>query len=110
MSSNRKQIDYDSNEKKKARTPPRTTLSTTNNVTPNVMLDALGLNPVVETPWPGGTTRHPKTSVLKFAVVRELQQYLIFFALSQMYSRMVTTLKCTCLTLSETRTQLSARI
>ena len=79
MSSKRKQIDYDSDEKKKARTPPRTTLSTTNNVTPNVTLDALGLNPVVETPWPGGTTRHPKTSVLKFAVVRELQQYLIFF-------------------------------
>ena len=46
---------------------------------PNVTLDALGLNPVVEAPWPGGTTCHPKTSVLKFAVVRELQQYLIFF-------------------------------
>ena len=76
MSSKRKQIDYDSDEKKKARTPPRTTLSTTNNVRPNVTLDALGLNPVVEMPWPGGTTRHPKTSVLKFAVVRELQQYL----------------------------------
>ena len=79
MSSKRKQIDYDSDEKKKARTPPHTTSSTTNNVTPNVTLDALGLNLVVETPWPGGTTRHPKTSVLKFAVVRELQQYLIFF-------------------------------
>ena len=69
----RKQINYDSDEKKKARTPPRTTLSTTNNVTPNVTLDALGLNPVVEAPWTGGTTRHPKTSVLKFAVVKELQ-------------------------------------
>ena len=79
MSSKRKQIDYDSDEKKKARTPPCTTLSTTNNVTPNVTLDALGLNLVVEMPWPGGTTHHPKTSVLKFAVVRELQQYLIFF-------------------------------
>ena len=79
MSSKRKQIDYNSDEKRKAKTPPRTTSSTTNNVTPNITLDALGLNPVVETPWPGGTPRHPKTSVLKFAVVRELQQYLIFF-------------------------------
>ena len=79
MSSKRKQIDYDSNEKKKSKTPPRTTLSHTNNVTPNVTLDALGLNPVVETPWSAGATRHPKTSVLKFAIVRELQQYLIFF-------------------------------
>ena len=79
MSSKRKQIDHDSDEKKKARTPPCTTLSHTNNVTPNVMLDALGLNPVVEMPWTGGTTGHPKTSVLKFAVVKELQQYLIFF-------------------------------
>ena len=43
------------------------------------MLDALGLNPVVETPWSAGATRHPKTLVLKFAIVRELQQYLIFF-------------------------------
>ena len=50
-----------------------------NNVTSNVTLDALGLNTVVETPWSGGATRHPKTSVLKFAIVRELQQYLIFF-------------------------------
>ena len=65
---------------------------------PNVMLDALGLNPVVETPWTGGTTRHPKTSVLKFAIVKELQQYLIFFALSQMYNCIVTTLKCSCST------------
>ena len=30
-------------------------------------------------PWSAGATRHPKTSVLKFAIVRELQQYLIFF-------------------------------
>ena len=43
------------------------------------MLDALGLNPVVEMPWSGGATRHPKTLVLKFAIVKELQQYLIFF-------------------------------
>ena len=46
---------------------------------PNVTLDALGSNPVIETPWTGGTTRHPKTLVLKFAIVKELQQYLIFF-------------------------------
>ena len=62
------------------------------------MLDALGLNPVVETPWSAGATRHPKTSVLKFTIVKQLQQYLIFFALSQMYNRMVTTLKCSCTT------------
>ena len=46
---------------------------------PNVMLDALGLNPVVEMPWSAGATRHPKTLVLKFAIVKEHQQYLIFF-------------------------------
>ena len=98
MSSKRKQIDYDSDKKKKGRTPPRTTLSHTNNVTPNVMLDALGLNPVIEMPWSGGATCHPKTSVLKFAVVKELKQFLIFFSLSQMYNRMVTVtiLKCLC--------------
>ena len=79
MSSKRKQIDYDSDKKKSARMPPRTTVSHTNNVMPTVMLDSLGLNPVVETPWTGGTTRHRKTSVLKFATVKELQQYLIFF-------------------------------
>ena len=79
MSSKRKQIDYDSDEKKKGRMLPCTTLSHTNNVTLNVMLDALGLNPVIETPWSGGATRHPKTLVLKFAIVKELQQYLIFF-------------------------------
>ena len=59
--------------------PPCTTLSHTNNVMPNLMLDALGLNPVVETPWTGGATSHPKTSLVKFAIVKELQQYLIFF-------------------------------
>ena len=50
-----------------------------NNVMPNVMLDALGLNPVIETPWSGGATRQPKTLVLKFAIVKELDQFLIFF-------------------------------
>ena len=81
MSSKWKQIDYNSNEKKKGRMLPRTTLSHTNNITPNVTLDALGLNPVVELPWSGGATRHPKTLILllKFAIVKELQQYLIFF-------------------------------
>ena len=79
MSSKQKQIDYDSDKKRKGRTLPRMTLSHTNNVTPNVTPDALGLNPVVETPWSAGATRHPKTSVLKFAIVKELQQYLIFF-------------------------------
>ena len=50
-----------------------------NNAMPNVMLDALGLNPVIETPWSGGATHHPKTSVLKFAIVKELEQFFIFF-------------------------------
>ena len=83
MSSKQKQIDYNSKEKKKGGTPPCTHLSTTsshmNNVTPNVMLDALGLNPVIETTWLGGATCHPKTLVLKFAIVKELEQFLIFF-------------------------------
>ena len=43
------------------------------------MLDALGSNPVIETPWSGGATHHPKTSVLKFAIVKQLEQFLIFF-------------------------------
>ena len=30
-------------------------------------------------PWSAGATRHPKTSVLKFVIVKELQQYFIFF-------------------------------
>ena len=55
---------------------------------PNVTLDALGLNPVIESPWSGGATHHPKTSVLKFAIVKELDQFLIYFALSQMYNCM----------------------
>ena len=79
MSSKQKRIDNDSDEKKKGRMPPRTTSSHTNNVMPNVMLDVLGLNPVIEMPWSGGATRHPKTSVLKFAIVKELDQFLIFF-------------------------------
>ena len=103
MSSKQKQINYDSDEKKKDRTPPcthlLTTSSHTNNITPNVTLDALGLNPVIETPWSGGATRHPKTLVLKFAIVKELEQFLIFFALYQMWSPTGTTAKCSCIML-----------
>ena len=79
MSSKQKQIDYDSDKKKKGRMLPCTTSSHMNNVMPNVTLDALGLNPVIEMPWSGGATRHPKTSVLKFAIVKELHEFLIFF-------------------------------
>ena len=83
MSSKRKQINNDVEEYKKARMPPRTHLLTTssqmNNIMPNVMLDALGLNPVIKRPWSGGATCHRRTSVIKFAIVKELQQFLIFF-------------------------------
>ena len=82
MSSKQKQIDNDVKGNKKARTLPCTHLSTTsshmNNITPNVMLDALGLNPVIEMPWSGGATCHPRTSVIEFAIVKELEQFLIF--------------------------------
>ena len=54
MSSKQNQIDNDIEENKKARMPPHMHLSTTsshmNNIMPNVMLDALGLNPVIEMP------------------------------------------------------------
>ena len=60
------------------------------------MLDALGLNPVIKMPWLGGTTRHPRTSVIKFAIEKELEQFLIFSILSQMCNCMVTTVKCLC--------------
>ena len=50
-----------------------------NNITPNVALDALGLNPVIEMPWSGDTKHNQRTSVIKFAIVKELQQFLIFF-------------------------------
>ena len=42
-------------------------------------LHALGLNPAIEAPWSAGATRHPRTSILKFAIVEELEQFLIFF-------------------------------
>ena len=46
---------------------------------PNVMLDALGLNPVIKMPWSGGAKHNQRTSAIKFAIVKELQQFLIFF-------------------------------
>ena len=82
MSSKQNQIDNDIEENKKARMPPHMHLSTTsshmNNIMPNVMLDALGLNPVIEMPWSGGATHHLRTSMIKFAIVKELEQFLIF--------------------------------
>ena len=87
MSSKRKQINNDVKEYKKARTLPCTHLSTTssqmNNITPNVMLDALGLNPAIKMHWSGGATCHRRTSVIKFAIVKELQQFLIFLFCSR---------------------------
>ena len=83
MSSKQKQINNDIEEYKKPRMLLCMHLSTTssqmNNITPNVILDALGLNPVIEMPWMGGTKCHQRTSVIKFAIVKELQQFLIFF-------------------------------
>ena len=63
--------------------PPCMHLSTTsshmNNIMPNVTLDTLGLYPVIKMPWLGGATHHPRTSVIKLAIVKELEQFLIFF-------------------------------
>ena len=42
-------------------------------------LHALELNPVIEAPWLAAATLHPRTSVLKFAIVKELEKFLIFF-------------------------------
>ena len=42
-------------------------------------LHALGLNLVIEVPWSAGATLHPRTLVLKFAIVKELEKFLIFF-------------------------------
>ena len=67
-----------------------------NNIMPNVMLDTLGLNPVIEMPWLGGATCHPRTYMIKFAIVKELEQFPIFSILSQMCNCMVTTVKCLC--------------
>ena len=62
----------------------------------SVSLHALGLNPVIEAPWTAGATCHPSALALKFAIVKELEQFLIFFVLSQMYHRMVTIPRCLC--------------
>ena len=57
MSSKWIQINNDNEENKKARMPPCTHLLTRsshmNNIMPNVMLDALGFNPVIKMPWSG---------------------------------------------------------
>ena len=45
----------------------------------SMSLHALELNPVIEVQWSAGATCHPRTSVLKFAIVKELEQFLIFF-------------------------------
>ena len=42
-------------------------------------LHALELNPVIEAPWSAAATLHPRTLVLKFAIVKELGKFLIFF-------------------------------
>ena len=42
-------------------------------------LHALELNPVIKAPWSAAATLHPRTSVLKFAIVKELEKFLIFF-------------------------------
>ena len=73
-----------------------TTSSQMNNIMPNVMLDALGLNPVIKTPQLGCAKHHQKTSVIKFTIVKELQQFQIFFHLCQMFNPKVTTVKCLC--------------
>ena len=42
-------------------------------------LHASELNPVIEAPWLAAATLHPRTSVLKFAILKELEKFLIFF-------------------------------
>ena len=42
-------------------------------------LHASELNPVIEVPWLSSATLRPRTSVLKFAIVKELETFLIFF-------------------------------
>ena len=42
-------------------------------------LHASELNPVIAAPWSTAATLHPRTSVLKFAIVKELEKFLIFF-------------------------------
>ena len=59
-------------------------------------LHALELNLVIKVPWLAGATRHPRTSVLKFAIVKEPEKFLIFFVLSLMYNHVVTIPRCLC--------------
>ena len=56
---------------------PNTSISFINSS--SMSLHALGLNPVIEVPWSAGATHHPRTLVLKFAIVKELEQFLICF-------------------------------
>ena len=42
-------------------------------------LHASELNPVIEAPWLAAATLRPRTSVLKFAILKELEKFLIFF-------------------------------
>ena len=42
-------------------------------------LHASELNPVIEAPWLAAATLRPRTLVLKFAILKELEKFLIFF-------------------------------
>ena len=42
-------------------------------------LHASELNPVIKAPWSAAATFHPRTLVLKSAIVKELEKFLIFF-------------------------------
>ena len=42
-------------------------------------LHALELNLVIKAPWSAAATLHPRTLVLKFVIVKELEKFLIFF-------------------------------
>ena len=42
-------------------------------------LHASELNPVIEVPWSAAATLRPRTSLLKFAILKELEKFLIFF-------------------------------
>ena len=60
----------------------------------------LGLNPVIKMPWLGGAKHHQRTPVIRFAIVKELQQFLIFFHFvpdvqpQGNYSEMLITVQC----------------
>ena len=42
-------------------------------------LDASELNPVIKVPWSAAATLHSRILLLKFAIVKELEKFLIFF-------------------------------